>query len=1123
MADHDNKANNKDMGSEGIPTARLDSAAVGPGGKIGPYKLLRILGEGGYGIVYLAEQQRPVKRRVALKVIKPGMDTKQVIARFEAERQALALLDHPNIAHVFNAGTTDAGRPYFAMEYVKGVPITEHCDRHKLAIEERLKLFLAVCEAVQHAHQKAIIHRDIKPSNILIAYEGEQAVPMIIDFGVAKALTQSLTDRTLVTEQAQMIGTPEYMSPEQAEMTGQDIDTRTDIYSLGAVLYELLTGTLPFDSHTLREGGIEQMRRMIREQDPKTPSVRLSNIEKKESLSLANHRRTNIRTLGHRLHGELDWITLKAMDKDRMRRYQTAHALAEDIQRYLNQEPVLAGPPSTVYKIQKFIKRNRTLCISSVAVAAILILAVIISSHQALVAQMARKAESSARTTAETERDRARQAKRQAQENLYSSLVREARATRIARSTGYRDEVFSALKKARDLDVPQKDLADLRAEAIACLGDFVGLEPTALLELPEEPNAPQMWWAILHPTDPIAAFALTDGSVILKDLHSMKDIARFECKHPCTSLCFASSGNSLLSLHIPGDFPKDMQFDAAVVHLFVRAQDGTWVQGKTVEVPHAKWFMSTTAGFYITVADLASGKAHLMELLKGDIVYKLNFPVDMNHPPVIDLSADGRLLAAAAVDSAGSDKSVLDIRDITLDQHLIRLEPNLAAGTFLKFSPDGHYLAFLSRSGGFVYSTQNWEPVGHLTEQFTGNPEAIFLPDSTVLVYSLGWRFFLWDFEKKQYLATFKQPLGGVRWFSTSADGRALITYAEKRAWLYSLDVTAERLVLSGHTAGVPGISFSPDGSHLASVSKDRRLRVWNSTTGHIEWEREMEGQGQGISYSADGKWLITADYDRERVCIWNTETTEQIFKLGSERKIQTWQAELTDDNRYLVTATANPESGQGALTVWSCTIDNSRPPESRFEVLQLKSFSGHIKDIALAPDNLHLAFVGHKNWKGQELYQWDLTGTEEPRLLASNLRGVGAQMIDFTPDSRQMLVVDSNRFVVSYDVESGQKTASFPTLDADYTGRWAYSIMHKLSPDGTKLAIASVSNLGVDLWDHENGRLLYSLPKQDGIVYYFAWSPDGRRLAVSRSNGDIDIWNIAEIERVLSNLGLAP
>ena len=304
MVNNDDKGRKKEKGGEGIPTASYDGGAVGAGERIGPYKLLRILGEGGYGIVYLAERQRPVKRRVALKVIKPGMDTKQVIARFEAERQALALLDHPNIAHVFNAGTTKAGRPYFAMEYVKGVPITEHCDRYKLTIEERLRLFMTVCEAVQYAHQKAIIHRDIKPSNILVAYEGEQAAPMIIDFGVAKALSQSLTERTLVTEQAQMVGTPEYMSPEQAEMTGQDIDTRTDVYSLGVLLYELLTGTLPFDSQTLREGGPEQMRRMIREQDPRIPSAQFHTVEREKSVNLAGLRRTDIRGLERRLHGE---------------------------------------------------------------------------------------------------------------------------------------------------------------------------------------------------------------------------------------------------------------------------------------------------------------------------------------------------------------------------------------------------------------------------------------------------------------------------------------------------------------------------------------------------------------------------------------------------------------------------------------------------------------------------------------------------------------------------------------------------------------------------------------------------------------------------------------------------
>ena len=343
-----------------------------PGTWIGRYKLLSVLGEGGMGVIYLAEQQRPIKRQVALKVVKPGMDSKRVIARFEAEQQALALLDHANIAHVYDAGTTETGRPYFVMEYVKGIPITKHCDRQKSEIEDRLGLFLHVCEAVQHAHQKGIIHRDIKPSNILVSIKDNQAVPKIIDFGIAKALTQPLTERTLYTEQGQFIGTPEYMSPEQVEMTAQGVDTRTDIYSLGVVLYQLLAGVLPFDAEMLREGGAEHIRRVICEQDPKTPSTRLRTVSGEESTKLAQLRRIDVRTHRQKLHGDLDWITLKAMEKDPNRRYVTAHALAEDIQRHLNDEPVTARSPTTAYRLRKFVRRNRTRVIAT-AVAVILL------------------------------------------------------------------------------------------------------------------------------------------------------------------------------------------------------------------------------------------------------------------------------------------------------------------------------------------------------------------------------------------------------------------------------------------------------------------------------------------------------------------------------------------------------------------------------------------------------------------------------------------------------------------------------------------------------------------------------------------------------------------------------
>jgi len=363
-------------------TTSFSGATVRPGGHIGPYKLLRILGEGGFAVVYLAERERPIRRRVALKIIKPGMDSKQVIARFEAERQALALLDHPNIAQVYDAGTTAFGHPYFVMECAKGVSLTEHCDRQKLTIDERLALFLQICEAVQHAHHKGIIHRDIKPSNIQVCIEGEHFIPKIIDFGVAKALSQPLTERTLVTEQGQMVGTPEYMSPEQAQLTNQDIDTRTDIYSLGVLLYRLLTAKLPFDSETLREGGIEQARQIICEESPRTPSTRLSSLSVEESTKLARSCQTDVRTLRRRLRGDLDWITLKAMEKDRTRRYQTAHALAEDIQRHLNHEPVVAGPPSKIYRLKKFFRKHRAQAIraatTAILVAALLVVAVLL-------------------------------------------------------------------------------------------------------------------------------------------------------------------------------------------------------------------------------------------------------------------------------------------------------------------------------------------------------------------------------------------------------------------------------------------------------------------------------------------------------------------------------------------------------------------------------------------------------------------------------------------------------------------------------------------------------------------------------------------------------------------------
>jgi serine/threonine protein kinase/Tfp pilus assembly protein PilF len=347
------------MNEKESPEKTMTLASAGETAQtIGPYHLLQKIGEGGMGEIWLAEQHKPIRRKVALKIIKIGMDTKQVIARFQSERQALAMMDHPAIAKVFDAGETEQGRPYFVMEYVQGIPITAYCDTNRLSTQERLELFIRVCEGVQHAHQKAIIHRDLKPSNILVAVQDGKAVPKIIDFGVAKATAQNLTERTVYTELGTLIGTPEYMSPEQAEMTGQNIDTRTDIYSLGAVLYELLIGALPFDSKELRKAGFDEIRRKIREEDPPKPSTRLSTMREASTVS-AKNRRTEPSSLIRQLKGDLDWITMKALEKDRTRRYAAPSELAADVGRFLNHQPVIARPPSAMYRAKKFVRRHR--------------------------------------------------------------------------------------------------------------------------------------------------------------------------------------------------------------------------------------------------------------------------------------------------------------------------------------------------------------------------------------------------------------------------------------------------------------------------------------------------------------------------------------------------------------------------------------------------------------------------------------------------------------------------------------------------------------------------------------------------------------------------------------------
>jgi tetratricopeptide (TPR) repeat protein len=386
------------------PTLKLEFSEAPDetiGQKIGRYKILEKVGEGGCGVVYVAEQTEPVRRRVALKVIKLGMDTKQVVARFEAERQALAMMDHPNIAKVLDAGSTETGRPYFIMELVRGIRITDYCDQNKLSTKERLELFIRICQAIQHAHQKGIIHRDIKPSNILVTLHDGVPVPKVIDFGIAKATEGKLTDATVYTQLHQFIGTPAYMSPEQAEMSGLDIDTRSDIYSLGVLLYELLTGRTPFDAKELMSQGIDAMRKTIREKDPVRPSTKLATLKGEELTTTAMRRSVDRAKLLHQLRGDLDWVVMKCLEKDRTRRYETANGLAMDLNRHLNNETVLARPPSKLYEFQKTVRRHKVGFAATAGVMAVLAIGIAVTTWQAVRATRAQKDALAARQQAE--------------------------------------------------------------------------------------------------------------------------------------------------------------------------------------------------------------------------------------------------------------------------------------------------------------------------------------------------------------------------------------------------------------------------------------------------------------------------------------------------------------------------------------------------------------------------------------------------------------------------------------------------------------------------------------------------------------------------------------------------
>jgi serine/threonine protein kinase/WD40 repeat protein len=1118
-------------------TVKLDLPA-GPddnavGQTIGRYKLLEKVGEGGCGVVYVAQQYEPVRRRVALKVIKLGMDTKEVIARFEAERQALAMMDHPNIAKVLDAGTTETGRSYFVMELVRGIRITDYCDQNQLSTKERLDLFIKICRAIQHAHQKGIIHRDIKPSNILVTLHDGVPVPKVIDFGIAKATQGRLTAETVYTQLHQFIGTPAYMSPEQAEMSGLDIDTRSDIYSLGVLLYELLAGSTPFDAKELMSCGLDAMRKIIREQEPVRPSTRFATLQAADLTTTAKRRSTDTSRLLHQLQGDLDWIVMKCLEKDRTRRYETANGLTFDILRHINNEPVLARPPSQMYRFQKLVRRNKVVFGAAATIGLALIAGLTISTWMFLQELQARsRAMAAERTQARLRQDaesaRAGEAneRTKAEQRLYDSLLDQARATRLVRHVGYRDRVFAMLNEARALNVPQKDLTDLRREALACLGDFVGLTPTVFTDFPTNTS---IQLTRVDPTGHLVAFLLWNSTIILRQLPSGADVAQFKGNGQImgipSTLCFSSTGDQLVSvLHPlvkPFSFPTVLA--ASQVRVWSCSADGRWGGAETVAMPGAYDCLPATNGLFASVFDLKLSSGRLVDFKNKNVVKEFAIPANGQSIPETALTPDGSVFAVEALEESNAASSVIDLWDLKTGEKIKRLEPDLGHFATLGFSSDGRCLSCLSELGVAIYTGNHFQLASKFREYFNAPSRPAFSFGSALValpIFQQG-RVRLADWLRNEDVAQLDEP-DRVFEVAFAQDGSFLLASGGRHASLYRLDSTPEKLSLPGHDGGVPGLAFSPDGTRIASVGKDRILRIQDTLTGRVIWESNaLPGPGQCVAYSHDGRFLVATDYTSPWVGLYDAGTGKQLRVLLANGFARTCSAQFSPDDRYLALATTIGD--HPGIQLWTFQGGSSTGTEDGFDARLAKSLPGRFYNLHFTPDGESLVY---NSLDPPGVYVWKFETAAPSRLLTSDIFGPGEfypQLESLTADGSQLLLRSFRKQVVTMDVATGTKISSFSPIDSQRGHASPGGPSLCLSPDDTKIAMNSPTALGVNIWDAKTMSLLYSLPDQNGTIYWVAWSPDSRRLAVSRSNGEIAIWNLKEIQQVLAKIGLNP